>query len=288
MRSSIIQASLLASLLFAVGTVGTVAQAADLRGPAPTEASLKATNGPFAISSSRVTLPSGYGGATVYYPSSKAEGKFGIVVLAPGFTASQSSYSWLATRVASHGFVVVNIDTTTTLDQPDSRATQMMAALNQVTNLSQRTSSAYYNVVDVSRRAVMGHSMGGGGTLTAATRNPPLRAAVPLTPWHTTKNFSGDAVPTMILACQSDTVAPNASHASAFYSSLKTSLPRAYVELAGADHFCPTRIASTATRALVGRAAISWLKLFVDQDERYRSLLNATGGSAYSSVKKSF
>lgn len=251
-------------------------------GPAPTEDTLNAAAGSFAVANAKVATPSGYGAGTVYYPT--AAGSYGLVVLAPGFTATQTYYAWLAQRVASHGFVVVNINTKTVLDQPEARATQMAAALKQVVALSKTAGSPFAGKVDATRQAVMGHSMGGGGTLGAARKDPTLKAAVPLTPWHTTKDFSAVAVPTLVVACEKDTIAGNAAHSNKFYNSLKVSLARGKVEIAGADHFCATNLANAATQTLVARNAIAWLKLFVDSDTRYRPLVQATAGSAYSAV----
>ena len=125
----------------------------------------------------------GFGGGTIYFPTSTAEGTFGAVAVAPGFTATQSSVAWLGPRVASQGFVVFVIDTTTTLDQPDARGTELLAALDYLT-----TRSSVRARVDSTRLAVMGHSMGGGGTLEASADRPSLQAAVALTPWDLTKN----------------------------------------------------------------------------------------------------
>ena len=50
-------------------------------------------------------------------------GTFGAVAISPGFTAYWSSISWLGPRIASHGFVVIGIETNTTLDQPACAAT---------------------------------------------------------------------------------------------------------------------------------------------------------------------
>lgn len=253
-------------------------------GPAPTDASLTAKAGPYAIASTTVASPNGYGKGTVYYPTATSEGAFGLVVLAPGFTATQTYYQWLAERVASHGFVVVNINTKTILDQPESRAKQLAAALTQVAQLSQTAGTPYAGKVDVTRQAVMGHSMGGGGTLAAARDNPALKAAVPLTPWHTIKDFSGVKVPTMIVACEKDAIAPNNTHSSKFYASLTTTLDRAYVEIAGADHFCATNLTAAANQDILGKMAISWLKMYVDQDSRYTPFV--TGAASNTTLSK--
>jgi triacylglycerol lipase len=59
--------------------------------------------------------------------------------MCPGFTATQSSIAWIGRRMATHGFVVMTINTNSTLDQPPSRATQLMAALRYLTNSSNST-----------------------------------------------------------------------------------------------------------------------------------------------------
>ena len=115
------------------------------------------------------------------------------LAICPGFTATQSSIAWIGQRLASHGFVVMTINTNSTFDQPPSRATQLMAALRYLTNSSNSTVRAR---VDANRLGVAGHSMGGGGTLMAARDNPSLKAAVPMTPWSQTKSFSTVRVPT--------------------------------------------------------------------------------------------
>jgi predicted dienelactone hydrolase len=108
------------------------------RGPAPTTASIEATRGPFATASTTVSRLSatGFGGGTIYYPTSTASGTFGAVAVSPGFTATQSSISWLGPRIASQGFVVFTIDTNSVYDQPDSRGDQLLAALDYLTTRS--------------------------------------------------------------------------------------------------------------------------------------------------------
>lgn len=242
------------------------------RGPAPTSASVDATRGPFATAQTTVsrTSATGFGGGTIYYPTSTAEGAFGGVAIAPGFTATQSSISWLGPRLASQGFVVFTIDTNSTLDQPASRGTQLLAALDYLTGRS-----SVRTRVDATRLAVMGHSMGGGGTLEAARSRPSLQAAIPLTGWNLTKNWSGNRVPTLVVGAQSDTVAPVASHSIPFYNSLSATSEKAYVELAGASHFAPNSPNST-----IARYSISWLKRFVDNDTRYEQFICGTGAGS--------
>jgi predicted dienelactone hydrolase len=243
------------------------------RGPAPTVASIEAARGSFAIAQVTVARSSvsGFGGGTIYYPTSTAEGTFGAIAISPGFTASQSSVAWYGPRLASQGFVVITIDTLSTLDQPDSRGTQLLAALTYLTN-----TSSVRTRIDASRLGVMGHSMGGGGSLSASRTRPSLQAAIPLTPWHGTKNWSTVAVPTLIIGAENDTVASVGSHAEPFYTSLPSSLDKAYLELNNASHSAPT-----STNVTIAKYSISWLKRFIDNDTRYEQFLcPAPSGSA--------
>jgi len=232
---------------------------------APTSASLNATSGPFSISSTSVSsfAARGFGGGTIYYPS--ASGRYGVIAISPGYTARQSTIAWLGRRLASHGFVVITIDTNSTLDQPPSRATQLMAALDHVVN---RANSTVRSRVDPTRQAVAGHSMGGGGSLIAARDNPSLRAVYPMTPWSVSKDYSRVRVPTMIIGADNDSVASVVTHARPFYSSLAASLPKAYGELNNASHFAPN-----TTNTPIGRYAVTWMKRFVDGDTRYSPFL---------------
>ncbi|GIH76775.1 alpha/beta hydrolase family protein [Planobispora longispora] len=265
-------AKLTLALALAAGTgaVAPVAAHAAVgyeRGPNPTESILAATRGPFSVSDTNVSslLVSGFGGGTIYYPTDTSQGTFGGVVIAPGYTASKSSMAWLAERLASHGFVVFNIDTITRSDQPDSRGRQILAAADYLTEDS---SATVRSRLDSSRIGVMGHSMGGGGTLAAANSRPSLQAAVPLTPWHLDKTWGGVQVPTMIIGAENDSIAPVGSHSEPFYNSLSSAQEKAYLELNGASHFAPNSDNDT-----IAKYAISWMKRFVDDDLRYDQFL---------------
>ncbi|PWI12658.1 alpha/beta hydrolase [Streptomyces sp. Act143] len=244
------------------------AQAADNpyeRGPAPTTASIEAARGPYAVSEISVSrlAVSGFGGGTVYYPTSTADGTFGAVAVSPGYTAYQSSIAWLGPRLASQGFVVFTIDTLTTLDQPDSRGDQLLAALDY---LVQR--SSVRDRIDAGRLGVMGHSMGGGGTLEAAKSRPSLQAAIPLTGWNLDKTWPEITTPTLVFGADGDTIAPVATHSEPFYQTLPATTDRAYLELRGATHFTPNTSNTT-----IAKYSISWLKRFIDNDTRYEQFL---------------
>lgn len=252
--------------------LATILAGCDWRGPGPTDASIEATTGPYAIAQATVDAGNGFGGGTIYYPTDTSEGRFGGVAVAPGFTASQSSISWYGPRVASQGFVVITIDTNSPFDFPPSRGDQLLAALDYLT-----TTSVAADRVDADRLAVMGWSMGGGGSLEAAADRPALRAAVPLAGWNTTTDWAEVTVPTFVVGCESDGVAPVSTHSEPFYESLPATTPKGYLEIDNGSHGCVTSANTT-----IARSVISWLKRFVDGDTRYDPFLcpaPAAGGT---------
>ena len=245
----------------------------------PTAADLE-RNGPHPYTSFTVAdgATPGFGAATIYHPTTT--GTFGGIAISPGFTGTQSSVSWYGPRLASHGFVVITIDTNSRYDYPPARATQLLAALDYLTG-----TSAARDKVDAGRLAVMGHSMGGGGSIEATNTRRTLKASIPLTPWHTTKSWPGVQTPTLVIGAESDTVAPVSSHAIPLYEGLTGASEKAYLELDNASHSVPT-----SPNALISRFSIAWLKRFVDGDTAYDVFLcpppaaGTTGISQYRST----
>jgi hypothetical protein len=180
--------------------------------------------------------------------------------------------------LASFGFVVIGIDTLSRNDWDTARGTQLLAALDYLTQRSPVSSR-----VDAGRLAVMGHSMGGGGAMYAALHRPSLWAAVGLAPFSPSQNLTTDRVPTLLLAGQNDgTVSP--SSVQALYDGIPAGVEKGYLELAGAGHGFPT-----SSNSVMMRRVVPWLKIFVDHDTRYSKFLcptlaDTTGVSGYRST----
>jgi dienelactone hydrolase len=250
-------------------------------GPAPTATSVQG-NGPFTVGTYVVPNPSGYKAGTIYYPTNTVPGacaKFAGIVTMPGYQGTQQNLSWLGPRLASNGFVVINVDTNTLSDSPDQRGAQILAALNQLVSLSNATGNPISGKVDSARLGAMGHSMGGGGTLVAA-RNSMIKAAIPMAPYHnTTTNFSNVVAPTMVITCQGDVSAPAATLGRPMYNSVTQE--KAYLELAAtAGHLCV--MTGYDNKAVQSRYMTSWMKRWLDRDTRYTQFVCGTtpGGSS--------
>ncbi|GAB2999291.1 lipase [Streptomyces pseudoechinosporeus] len=232
------------------------------RGPAPTEQSITAERGPFATAQTTVDGPN-FNKGTAYYPTDTSQGTFGAVAISPGFVSPEAVISWYGPRLASQGFVVLTLETNSGTDQPDDRATQLVNALDFLVQ-----SSSVKDRIDPNRLAVMGHSMGGGGSLKASELRPSLKAAIPLMPWNNDKTWQGDRVPTMIMGAQNDAIASPASHAKPFYDSLTSAPEKAYLELRGEGH-----LVAVSPNVTIAKYSIAWLKRFVDEDVRYEQFL---------------
>lgn len=252
------------------------------RGPAPTTSTLDATSGSFTVDSVTVssTAANGYGGGTIYYPVNTTEGPFAAIAVIPGYLSPQSSIQQWGPRLASWGFVVITITTNSGSDQPSSRATQLVAALDQVVSYSNSTTHAIRGKVDPTRLGVAGWSMGGGGSLIALDRNPTkLKAGMMFAPWNSSTNFSGVNQPALIFACESDGTAPVSSHALPFYNSIPSSNDKAFAEVNNGSHSCANDPRNNSGR--LGRYGVSWMKRFLDDDTRFTEFLC---GAPHSSV----
>ncbi|RZS43211.1 dienelactone hydrolase [Herbihabitans rhizosphaerae] len=233
------------------------------RGPDPTPQSIDAELGPFKVDKAAVPPGQGFGGGTVHFPTDTSQGTFGAVAVSPGFMSPEFMISWYGPRLASQGFVVLTMSTNTPADTPSMRADQLLAALKYVVEQSPAKSR-----VDGSRLAVMGHSMGGGGSLEAAIKNPALKATIPLEPWHLFTDFTKVRTPSLVIGGQLDFIAPAGAMAKPFHDSIPAGVKKGYIELAGASHFEPI-----APNVTIARYSISWLKRFVDNDTRFEQFL---------------
>ncbi len=168
------------------------------RGPAPTLASVAASRGPFATSQLSVGSGHGFKNATIYYPTDTSLGTWGAVAIVPGYTAKFSKEeAWMGPWLASFGFAVIGIDTNSPNDFDTARGTQLLAALDYLTQ-----KSPVRDRVDPGPLGVIGHSMGGGGVVWATEHRPSLKAAVALAPFSPSQNMSTDKVPTMVMGGQ--------------------------------------------------------------------------------------
>jgi dienelactone hydrolase len=240
-----------------------------IRGDAPTTESASG-DGPFDVDTIGTGLRDGpeYGTQTLHVPVG-AEPPFASVVVVPGFISPESSIRAWGPFLASHGIVALTIGTNSGGDPPDARARALLDGIETLRAENTRSGSPLEGQMALDRFGVMGWSMGGGGTLIAANGNPELRAAVSFAAWSPGARFAEDAVPTLLLAGSSDTLAGGQSQG--FFESIPESTPKMLFEVAGGSHSIANDPRSADGQ--IGRYGLSWLKVFLEGDERYRQFL---------------
>ena len=241
--------------------------ACDIRGPAPTEQSLLALNGPFTVQTISVPTSAGFGGGTIYYPTSDP-GPFAVISISPGFLEQSGAFTGWGTKLASNGFVTIIINTSNTSEFPDARSTEQRQALTYVIQQGNTSGSPLFGKVDGNRKGVAGHSMGGGATLISLQADHSIKAGMPFAPWDPGASFSGIVSPTLVYGCQNDSVAPESNNASAFYNSIPASVNKEYLSVAGGDHFCASDPQNVGG-GNIGKFAVAFFKVKLDTDSRY-------------------
>jgi len=247
-------------------------------GPAPTSASAT-SQGTCTVQSYTSGLAGGqdYVTPTVYY-STDCPGPFPGVVVIPGFTETQSAVNQWGTFLASHGFVVMCVDTASggtanTGVAPQARASGLAEAVTTLQGENTRSGSPLFGKLNTSLMAIMGHSMGGGGTLIAANAHPELKAAIGLCPWNPGGTYPMDTVPSLFFDGSADILVPP-SAATPEYQSIPTTTAKIYAEFDGGTHYVAnTPLGGAASDMVVARIGLSWLEVHVVGDTRYAQFL---------------
>jgi dienelactone hydrolase len=262
-------------------TGGAAGSAGGGTGPAPTSDSAT-TKGTCSVQqyTMGIATAADYATPTIYYPtvSMDCPAPFPGVVVIPGFTEKQNSVSQWGTFLASHGFAVMLIDsaangTANTGVQPPSRASGLTEGVTTLKGENTRSGSPLNGKLDGTRMAIMGHSMGGGGTLIAANMHSELKAAIGLCPWNPGGTYPMDTVATLFFDGSADPLVPP-SAATAEYMSIPTTTHKVYAEFNGGSHLVAnTPLGASATDKIVARIGLSWLEVYVVGDMRYQQFI---------------
>lgn len=247
-------------------------------GPDPTaDSASKQGTCTVASYTSGVAAGADYVTPTVYYPTT-CPGPFPGVVIIPGFTEVQGQINQWGTFLASHGFIVMMVDTAAggignTGVLPPARASGLTEAVTTLKGENTRSGSPVVGKLDTTRMAIMGHSMGGGGTLLAANTHPELKAAIGLCPWNPGVTYPTDTVPSLFFDGTADVLVPPAA-ATAEYQSIPTTTQKVYAEFNGGTHFVAnTPLGAAASDKIVARIGLSWLEVHVVGDSRYQQFI---------------
>jgi dienelactone hydrolase len=153
-----------------------------------------------------INIEAGELSGTLYAPSndgsSAAEGSFPLVIVLPGFQTSYSMYAGYAQHFASHGFVVVGVDTRSDAGAAshDREALEVSQTITWALETSELAGK-----IDPTKIATTGHSKGGKVSFFAAALDPRIDLAFGWDP----SNAGGPPCFISAESCDALPVAPN-------------------------------------------------------------------------------
>jgi len=228
----------------------------------------------------------------VYYPATSAgdntalaSGQFPVVVFGHGFSMAYSAYQNWWEEFVPDGYIFMFPKTEGSLLPAPSHSAfgldlAFLAAQMQADN-GVITSPFYGKVLP--RTAVMGHSMGGGASVLAASANTSIQCIVGMAPVETNPSAVAAAasvsVPAFFLYGTEDEVTPEASHSLAIFNQLGSEC-KVYARLDQGAHcffanynfFCATGEMNIGTLTREQQQALSytlvrpWLRYFLLDD----------------------
>lgn len=210
-----------------------------------------------------------YSGATIYYPTN-ATPPFSSIAIVPGFVSLPSSVEEWGSFYASHGIVTIIIGTNSLFDFPEARANALLDALETIRQENTRALSPLEGALNLDQLAVSGWSMGGGGAQRAAVIDNSIAGVVALCPYLNNPQLNHQS-PVLIFSGEDDPTAPPSQHADIHYSITPNTTDKLLFEIENGDH----SVANTpgGGGGDVGRIALSWLKIYVEQNDCYCNLL---------------
>lgn len=127
---------------------------------------------------------------TLYHPASA--GSYPAVAFSPGLGAQKEYYRWVGNHLASHGYVVLifTVPVPLTFNTTQHEA-GFVTAFEWLETENANPQSAVFGQIDLNRRGIMGHSLGGAAA-TRAARTMDIDAVVALAP-----GAPGDTVQTV-------------------------------------------------------------------------------------------
>jgi dienelactone hydrolase len=231
--------------------------------------------------------------AHIYYPVG-ATPPYTSISIVPGFVSPESSIGDWGPFLASWGIVAMTVGTSNpstgasdTSVLPPVREAALLDALKTLVAENSRSGSPLNGKLDTSRQAVAGWSMGGGGTLQAANDTPSLKAVFAMEPWNPSTTYPMDTVPSLIFAGTSDGLAGPPMPQNE-YTSIPTTTPKTLLVFTSGTHYVSTSPTNsgtdmapdTSSTGTVARFGISWLKVFLECDTRFKPFLTVKPGDA--------
>ncbi|HCK21451.1 MAG TPA: hypothetical protein DHW15_04605 [Bacteroidetes bacterium] len=247
----------------------------------------------------------------IYYPALSngdevpvASGpKFPFVIMSHGFLMTFDAYANIWEELVPLGYIVV-LPTTAGELLPDHEqyARDIAFLSNNFSKLSKFAGSLFYNRIR-NKCAAMGHSMGGGATLLAASYPNKITTTITFAAAETSPSAIAACpsmtAPSLVFATDDDCVTPPAVHQIPMFEALGGPC-NTYIEIAGGTHcqfadynftcslgelFCASDISRNTQHNLVNTFMVPWLQRFLKNStaayDSFNDLLLSTEGITY-------
>lgn len=238
------------------------------------------STGPYAKCTYTPPANSAYAEAKVWYPCS-ATGTLAATTLISGGTKVYSDYTKLADHLVSHGYVVFAMTPKNpSLLSNAAWTSAQKAGIAQLKKENTRTGTSsspnpVKGKINTARLQVLGHSLGGGGTLlAAASLGSGIKTAQALTPaiMGSTLSLISIKARTNIIAGVNDTTALPLLVAM-YYNSLPLTVDKTFMNFYGVDHWTFINTGAQPYQSRVFKYITAFMKYHLDGNSAYQTYL---------------
>jgi predicted dienelactone hydrolase len=240
--------------------------------------------------------------ATVYYPATAAgvnttldasAAPYPIVAVSPGLGSNKEWNKWIGQHLSTHGYIVMILSVPNGFDSStDQQQAGLVGALDKLTSENANASSRIYSVADVSKRVIIGHSLGAMASLSVAGRSGiDLDAVIALAPGAvSTTALKNITAPTQIQSASLDCIT-RPGPALTDYANVGGAFKQIFV-ITGGNHVgfndegslaetggdflidCDTIDVTDAQQRLSRRFMTAWLDYFVKGQSQYATYIS--------------
>lgn len=194
--------------------------------------------GPYGIASYDYFYSTTFGlvQSTITSPTSSEAAPYPAVVMAPGYCAIAGWQTWVGKHLASHGYVVLTFTDPTFCSSTEyGQDVGMEAGFDVLAAEASTPGRPIFGLVDIVRRATIGHSMGAGTAAKVSTTDAAVLAAVMMGGGGLGEPLVSEiSAPLLLMAGDLDCQAGYLNDLSTY--GVLAGVPKQVVVIAGANH----------------------------------------------------
>ena len=182
----------------------------------------------------------------IYYPSTTAglnspiaNGVFPVIVFGHGFSMAWSAYQNIWEALVSQGYIMVFPRTEGGLSPSHNDfGLDLRICVSRMQLEGSTSTSPFFQHVD-SKTAIMGHSMGGGASVLAASGQTNIKTMICLAPAETNPSAiaagTGVTIPSLVFSGSGDAVTPPANHHTPIFNAIAGTC-KTFLSITGGGH----------------------------------------------------